>query len=177
METKEDVRWVTKLIVESLGESTLKTIGEQCQTHLALHSSLVWDNTKPIPWQICGIIGLTAKDFSGTVILGFPESVYLGLISSMLGQAFDKITHEIADGAAELLNMIFGTTKAQLNHQHALGLQMTLPLVILGQEVFPRHVMQETSTAIPFTAPMGTFHLVIGVSRKLKEGPKRLAAA
>ncbi len=83
---------------------------------------------------IAGLIGITAKDFEGSMFIGFSEPCYLDLMEKMIGEKYETLTREIQDGAAEFANIIFGQAKVPLNEM-GFEIRMALPSVIRGTEL------------------------------------------
>lgn len=109
--------------------------------------------------DIAGVIAIVSPGFTGSIALCFPEAVFVALMGNMLGEAYAKITDELADGAAELLNMIFGYAKVALNERgHAI--QKALPTVIRGSGMSVAGGNSRT-VILPFLTEVGKFHIEI----------------
>lgn len=110
--------------------------------------------------DIAGVIGLTSSSFTGTITLCFPGPVYLSMMSNMLGEKFTQITDELQDGAAEVLNMIFGHAKVVLNQQgHTI--QKAIPTVVRGQKLQTTHLGNSKVIVLPFSTESGEFCIEI----------------
>jgi chemotaxis protein CheX len=110
--------------------------------------------------DIAGVIGLTSASFTGTITLCFPEKVYLLIIGNMLGEQYSELTDELQDGAAEILNMIFGHAKVVLNNEgHTI--QKAIPTVIRGQKLQTTHSSTARVIVIPFDVGVGEFLIEI----------------
>lgn len=115
--------------------------------------------------DIIALIGLTSKAFNGTVALCFPASVFLAIMSGMLGEDLKELNQEIEDGAGELLNIIFGQAKIKLNeagHQ----VEKAIPSVIRGHQLNLKHLSDNFLLVLPFTSPAGSFEIQIATDRK-----------
>ncbi len=141
-------------------ESVRKTLEIQCSTEA---SPLKWfiRNTKiESPVALTGIVGIASAKFDGNVNLSFPEGPFLGIINKMLDEKFEHITPDLASGAAELLNIIYGNAKHVLN---TMGYQMNLaiPTVVLGNDIHVEPISKDPILVIPFQTEFGKFYLEI----------------
>jgi chemotaxis protein CheX len=117
--------------------------------------------TQPQPkFEIAGVIGVTSPRFSGNITICFPASVYLTLMSNMLGEKFETITEELQDGAAELLNIIFGSAKTVLNQQGHV-IQKAIPTVITGSGLQTTYSGGNQVIVLPFNMACGDLYIEI----------------
>jgi chemotaxis protein CheX len=113
--------------------------------------------------DIAGIIGLTSARFQGSIALCFPEPTFLAVLSNMLGETYSQITPDLEDGAGELMNIIFGQAKVELNE---LGhtIEKAIPTVVRGQSLAIRHHSHCPTIVLPFTLEnKSTFQIEISV--------------
>ena len=153
--TKVDVSFFKPFI-----DGTLKTLKIQCNLE-ATHAKPFIKGTQPQPdFEIAGVIGITSSSFNGTITLCFPKNVYLKIMNNMLGEVFTEISKDLQDGAAELLNIIFGSAKVILNEQgHTI--QKAIPTVICGKGLSTSHMGRGSVMVLPFTTSEGEFHIEI----------------
>ena len=141
-------------------ESTVRTLSVQCNVN-ATHKKPFIKGSQPQPqFEIAGVIGLTSTLFSGNITLCFTSQLYLTLMNNMLGENFTEITPDLHDGAAELLNIIFGNAKKILN-QHGHSIQRAIPTVIRGADLKTSHIASGTVLVLPFDTPSGEFQIEI----------------
>lgn len=146
-------------------DATLNTLKVQCNIEVQHGKPFVKGAQPPVKFQIAGVIGLTSDKFSGNITLCFTEKFFLALMSNMLGEEFKTITKDLEDGAAELLNIIFGSAKAILNTQgHTI--QKAIPTVITGDSIATTHLQPEKVIVLPFKADSGDFHIEISTDTK-----------
>ncbi|MGK5083067.1 chemotaxis protein CheX [Bdellovibrionota bacterium FG-1] len=146
-------------------DGTLNTLKIQCQLE-ATHAKPFIKGTQPQPkFEIAGVIGLTSETFAGNITICFPAVVYLTLMSNMLGEKYTEITQELQDGAAELLNIIFGSAKAILNKQ-GYTIQKAIPTVIRGESLQTSYIGSGQVIVLPFVTPAGDFHIEISMETK-----------
>lgn len=111
-------------------------------------------------YDIIGIISLVSNAFDGSITLCFKQDVFLGICESMLGEKYDEIDDEIEDAAGELLNIIFGVAKAELNDKQSYTIQKAIPTIIRGPGVRIKQTVGPT-IILPFETPVGTFQIEI----------------
>ena len=100
----------------------------QCQIKLEGGKPFLKGKEAQPAFAIASVIGLTSEHFKGAISLNFQEDFYLALLSNMLGEKVTEINNDTQDGAAELLNMIYGSAKTQLNTK-GYTLQRAIPTV------------------------------------------------
>lgn len=141
-------------------DSTLKVLSVQCKVDAIPQKPFI-KGTQPQPvFEIAAVIGITSAAFTGSVTLCFPEKAFLVLMSNMLGEQQTEINCYLQDGAAELLNMIFGATKVILN-ERGYQFQSAIPSVILGEKLKTAHMTQKKVFVLPFEFPDNEFHIEI----------------
>lgn len=115
--------------------------------------------------DIIGVISLISRIYEGSISLCFPKQTFIAICNKLFGENHTEINGEIEDAAGELLNMIFGSAKAQLNAKFDYQIPKALPTVISGQRL---KLTQSTGPTIvlPFASEVGDFHLEIEVVAK-----------
>lgn len=141
-------------------DGTRTTLKIQCKTDVTPLKPFMKSNTSPVTFDIASVIGLTSSKFSGSMSLCFPAAVYLKLMSNMLGEELTELTPELHDGAAELLNIIFGQAKRVLNDS-GYDIEKAIPTVISGKGMSTRHISSQPVIVLPFETPAGIFHVEI----------------
>jgi chemotaxis protein CheX len=117
------------------------------------------------PCAIAAVLGINSPKFDGSLIVAFSEPVFLKLMEGMLGEKFTAITTEMEDGAAELLNIIYGRAKATLNDA-GYKLEKAIPSVVRGKGLTTKTASQEPAVVLPFTTEVGDFYIEICVAPK-----------
>lgn len=141
-------------------DGTINTLKIQCDV-VAKHVQPFIKGTKPQPdFAIAGVIGITSSAFNGNIVLCFPEEVFLRLMSKMLGEEYKEITNDLQDGAAELLNIIFGQAKTLLNNQGYV-IQKAIPSVIRGNKLVTTTLTRTRVIVLPFQTEFGDFQVEI----------------
>jgi CheY-specific phosphatase CheX len=83
-------------------------------------------------YEISAIIAFIQKDIEGTLAIRFRQSSILKLLSRIYGAELESVDNRIIGGVAELINVIHGIAKEDLNLQ-GFHFQMCLPVVVIGQ--------------------------------------------
>lgn len=110
--------------------------------------------------DISGVIGLVSESFNGNVTITFPEKTFVAFMSKIHGETYTAISPEIADGAGEISNMIFGQAKIVLNEQ-GYAIKTALPSVILGKGHRFSSGAQGLTVVVPFESTAGNFFVEI----------------
>lgn len=113
--------------------------------------------------DVSGIIGIVSPKYNGTVVISFPENTFLKIMSGMLGEEYSEFNRELADGAGELSNIIFGQAKVVLN-ERGYGIKLALPQVISGKQHTLSAISKGPAMVIPFTSSAGDFIVSICLS-------------
>ncbi len=129
------------------GKPAVKKTGEKFMDNIAL----------------AGIINLTCKDFTGTISIAFPEKVFLGVYNTMLDENIEVLDDEVKDGAGELLNIIYGQAKQELNRQ-GYQLEKAIPTILAGDNIQIHGGKQSPAICLPFESKVGRFYLEVAVA-------------
>jgi len=113
--------------------------------------------------DVSGVIGLVSDSFSGSVVISFPEKTFLAIMSKMLGEKYEKLVPELTDGAAELLNIIFGQAKVSLNAK-GYAIKTALPSVVIGSNHTVHTKTSGPTVVVPFDSEAGIFYVEICAS-------------
>jgi chemotaxis protein CheX len=109
--------------------------------------------------EVSGIIGLSGKA-SGTVVVSLDREVAIAVTEHLLGERPASINADVVDAVGEIVNMIAGRAKSNLEE---LEMSLSLPTVITGKN----HVIQFGSSAqticIPYTCEWGQLSLEVGL--------------
>ncbi len=109
--------------------------------------------------DITGIIGITGEA-NGTISVTFDELSILKIVSNMFGEEMKKLDDEIADAVGELVNMISGNARSELE---ALGkvFHAATPSVVAGKDHVIKHYTKGPKIAIPFETESGSFTIEV----------------
>ncbi|MGA1862418.1 chemotaxis protein CheX [Deferribacter thermophilus] len=82
-------------------------------------------------YDISGIIGLTGQAI-GSVVISFPESLALKVVSKFIGEEKSEIDDDVVDAVGELINMIAGGAK-KIFTDKGLKFKISIPNVVTGK--------------------------------------------
>lgn len=142
-------------LVSPFIKGTQETFKVQCSLKVTLDRVAPPSDNDPV--ELVATSPINGTELSGTVELCFSKTVFLGVMEKMLGEKFENID-EIADGAAELLNIIFGRAKRLLNLDGR-EIQQAIPEVAVADKV--NLITDGERIAVYFNSPAGPFHLRI----------------
>lgn len=108
--------------------------------------------------EISGIIGLSGKA-AGTVVLSLNRTTAISAAEALLGVRPPEINADVKDAVGELVNMVAGGAKAQLEH---FDMSLTIPTVITGRFCveFPS---KSPPICVPFESPWGSLTVEVGL--------------
>lgn len=81
-------------------------------------------------------------------------------MSKMIGDTFSEITDDLADGAGELLNIIYGSAKISLNEKDY-KLEKALPSIIKGNQISILQNQKTKTSIIKFDSNAGSFYIQV----------------
>lgn len=147
-------------------EGTLHTLKVQCSLEAKPGKPYFKGSEKEAEnIEIAAVIGLTSNAFNGSITLCFPKNVFLTIMSNMMGETYSEITNELEDGAAELLNIIFGQAKKVLNEKDY-SIQKAIPTVVRGSHIHTTHLTKNKIVVLPFTTERGNLYIEISTESK-----------
>ncbi len=117
--------------------------------------------------HIAGVVKIFSQNFRGMICLAFPAQTFLNLMERLLDEKHEKISPEIADGAGEMMNMIFGYAKQVLN-ERGHSLEKALPEIFYGNTIEIHNKNNDPIIILPFQSTLGDFQLEITFN-KIKE--------
>ncbi len=154
---KLDVNFINPFI-----EATVRTLKIQCDTEVLTLPPMIKGKSQVLDTDIAGVIGITSKEFTGSIAICFPRSTFNGIMRKMCGGALSEDAREAEDGAGELLNIIFGQARTALN-ERGHSIKSAIPTIIHGKSIHVRHLAPGLSVVIPFESAYGQFRLEIGL--------------
>jgi chemotaxis protein CheX len=109
--------------------------------------------------DVTGVIGLTG-DTNGTIAVTFDQECILKIVSNMFGEKMTDLNHEVADAVGELVNMISGQARRELEEVGRL-FHAAIPTVISGRGHCVTHYTDGPKIAIPFILDEGGFTIEV----------------
>ncbi len=151
---------LSREFISAFIEGTKKTLSTQCGLEVTVQKPFLKGTHPESEISIMGIIGMISPQFKGNIHLAFPEKVFLAVMNKMLAENFLEITDELSSGAAELLNIIYGSAKTVLNI-HGYQIKSAIPTVIQGKVIVSKSVGSSPTLVLPFKGDFGEFFLEI----------------
>jgi len=112
--------------------------------------------------DVSAIIGITGAA-RGSMALVFTEKCIKEIASSLLGEVFTQVSHEVKDAVGELTNMICGDARRRLSEE-GLCLQAGIPTVVAGANHSITHIADGPRLAVPFETANGSFMVEVAFS-------------
>ena len=146
--------------IKTFAAAALETLRVQCSFEARVGKPFIKGQGEEVESAIAGIIGLTSNVFKGTIAIAFPEKTFLAIMGGMLGESFEVMTPDLEDGAAELMNIVFGCAKKSLSEK-GFTVERAVPTVVKGKNVEIRHISTAPILIIPFESPAGGLQIEI----------------
>lgn len=109
--------------------------------------------------EVSGIIGL-AGETVGAVVLSFSRESAIKVISKMEGRPYQALTNDVIDGVGELVNIIAGNAKKDLNE---FRIDISLPGIVTGNNYQIHWPEGIPVIAIPFDSEYGAFSVNVSL--------------
>lgn len=156
------------IFMRSICTATQKTFATQAGLPVDLGQPRMMQAGTPDDVAIIGNLDVDSPLFHGSLGLAFSKSVFLAVYEKMFGETYPDITPDLQDAAAEFMNIIYGTTKAELNQRPGYDLPPLLPKVLSGPALKARHSGQRPVIVMPFVSEVGEFHLEVALEKRAK---------
>lgn len=117
------------------------------------------------PYDLMGvsaIIGL-AGDTTGALVLSFTRETAIEMVSRLEGKKYIALGAEILDGVGEMINIIAGNAKKDLQEYH---IAISLPGIITGNNYRINWPHGVPVICIPYESDLGVFTINVSI----KEG-------
>lgn len=109
--------------------------------------------------DVSGIIGLSG-DAVGCVVLAFPRETAEKVIERFVGMPMDPLSDDFADAVGELVNMISGSAKAQIEGH---DIRISVPSVVVGDNHKVQTMSDATCVRIPCNSELGPFSIEVAL--------------
>ncbi len=161
-----------KILIDTIINATITVLASMANTTVALKEVQTGQGLCKTG-EISAFIGIQSEEGEGNFVISFSKPLAHLIVSRMLGSSPEKITpEESADGVSELLNMISGNTKAALSRQCQTQYQMSIPMVVQGQDVKISTLPQNTPYKILyFETETDSFNIQVSFQSRLGEDP------
>ena len=154
---KIDVDFINPFI-----DSSMKTLNSLCGVNNIEAQKPHMLKDEKLEIDISGTLAISSPYFKGSIAISFDDSVYKDIIGKMLEENIGEIDLDNQDGAAEIINIIFGQTKAVLN-QRGYKLDRAIPSVMRGKGHKIYQDARIPVLLVPFRSDLGKFWIQICV--------------
>lgn len=150
-----DVRMVNPFLLASA--STIEQLTKvPCKTK----APRVISKKQRDPADLTGVISISTKAFEGKIMLAFGQDVILEIYRKMMGEAPEGLDEDVRDAVSEILNIIYGQAKKELNEQFGFEMQMKFPEAHVGSYPLDDHPGEHV-LVLPFQSELGDFAMEI----------------
>ncbi len=150
-----------KTFLNTLLDSVMMSMKVLIETEITKTTVTVVKDISTIPViQAGAMAGILSAYFSGNIVIGFTSDVFKKVMSIFLQMEIEVMTPEIADGAAELLNVIIGQTKIKLN-ERGFDIRQVIPNVITGEKILISPSAKQTCVLIACQTKIGDFTILL----------------
>lgn len=115
-------------------EGLRKTYEVYVRSEVTLGKTMLLASEKQPQIDIAGIGSFFCQDQKGSLVLGYTESDYLKVVSSITKKELDVIDNTVRGWAAEIINSIFGMMRTALKSR-GLTLHCSIPSIVTGHEL------------------------------------------
>ena len=109
--------------------------------------------------EVSGIIGL-AGETVGAVVLSFSRESAIRVVGKMEGRPYKAMTNDVIDGVGELVNIIAGNAKKDLDE---FRIDISLPGIVTGKSYQIHWPEGIPVIAIPFDSEYGHFSVNVSL--------------
>lgn len=156
---------------EQFIDAVIATCGEIFEMMLPVHLTpsmaerpLPFDFHTTIKTDIIAILGLTGN-YSGLMQLSLPFDLALKMAGWLMQETYHEESPEVFESIGELLNLIAGGLKNRLSTQDADIFELSIPLVISGQDKNVYHGTDKEYIFIPIETDQGLFFITLVLDR------------
>jgi len=153
-------------LVNGLREGVLWTMHMVCpKVSVSAGQPFIKSKSTKIGDELAAQIEIKSPTFEGTLAIGFPEGVYLKVMSAMHETEYRSLAEVPEDGVAELLNMLRSITRKSLQDKgYVIGKE--IPQALKGDLMERLLDGFESNVILPFDTPHGSFHCEVGFTHR-----------
>lgn len=155
-----DVEFIRPFVV-----ATKAVLDTMARTKLTVGKAYLISASESVQSDIAGVIDLSSPEFHGFISICFKAPVFLKVYELLVGERHEVITDQIQDAAGELVNIIYGQAKTELNEKKGYNLSSKLPLIFVGDKIGSQQLVRTPAIVLPFDSDIGSFHIEIVVDR------------
>lgn len=153
-------------IVRPIIDAVAKAFSVQLTMKAEVKSLRPPEATERLEVAVAAVMSLTSAEFNGTIALCFPVETFLKVVNKLLDEKFEKIDKENADAVAEILNIIYGVARPEIN-KTGYTFAPAIPSVVRGQNIKVSHPAAQIIGVMHCESDAGPFRLELSL-KKLK---------
>jgi len=111
--------------------------------------------------DVSSIVGMTGAK-NGSFSLSFEKVVMLQIVSNMFGEKMTVLNDEVAEAAGEIVNMVSGQARQELETAGYL-IDGAIPSVVTGENHEIRHISEGPKIAVPFSEESTGGHFTLEI--------------
>ncbi|MGZ3711710.1 MAG: response regulator [Bdellovibrionota bacterium] len=159
---------VNSEVVKAFAAAAIRAVKEQFKATIQVGTLTIRKPGFAFPnnVDIASFLTVNSIQFRGTMALCFPRATFLGMVRALTSESHQIINESVRDGAAELLNIIYGEVKQVLNSK-GFTLPMGIPQVLLADAALERLVEGDSALLVPFETQYGPFFAQIGTLKTM----------
>lgn len=143
--------------------ATKKVIEVQCHTSAQPSVPKIRErNSENV--AIVGMIELESKGSRGRFLLSMNREAFFEVYQNMLGEKVDSIGKDESDAVSEIVNIIYGQAKIELN-KRGFAFDRAFPSVFYGDTLPSCHFAIGQAVVLAFTTPAGIVEVDIEFSK------------
>ncbi len=77
---------------------------------------------------------LQSSNLTGSISIAFPKNTFLKTIEKMIGEPVGEITSENCDASSEMLNIIYGQARREINELN-FDFSLAIPSTVIGNNL------------------------------------------
>lgn len=154
---------IYKMVMRPFAEATCLTLSKQFKVPCKTMKPYLKAKPESRPTNHCALMRINGEKIMGAAALSFSEDVFLKILNTVFAAEYTEINKEIEDGATEMLNIIFGQARTQLNKIENFSVSMAIPTIIRAKKINIDHLTPLPAIVIPFESSAGDFFLQVGL--------------
>lgn len=145
----------------------IQSVYELCSTMLSCKASrtgLALSDRQKKPREVVALIGFSGS-LKGTAALALPNDTCMAMVSKLLGEPDEQDEATVSDTISEFVNIIAGSAKATISEEIGEVLQLSLPIVLRGDDYEIYSPSSSVWLEVPFKTELGELTLRLSFER------------
>ncbi len=131
--SKSDVKVIPKFIEKSIVDTFQIQLKSQAKVaSLTMDPTLVSKNRKS--YDCLSTLTMHSTSLVGQLSIALPKTTFINILERMIGERVDEITSENSDACGEILNIVFSSSRRNIN-ESGFDFHLAIPSTIIGQNL------------------------------------------